>query len=345
MPAGRTGLCVHGRRGQGCDREGRALCGRERAVGGRGRSRLHMAPLARPAAAAVHATCLRSGVPASGMGPMRITAGRAGAVPSGKNRIRTMRARADAPHGRSGLEKFLDPRMKDAQARMAGRRRVKARSKIAAGMASRGIRLAGLPGHTRNDVVGLVGEMLCEDLLPRLGMGEPFHAKWRESGSSLTNGVDLVFKKGERLCAAESKHLHRSISGGGVGASSAARAVSTKVNESLTANTDSHTSAYLATLLEREFAHGAACDTRGDRKGRKDSDKRCSLLRSVIRHENYSLAVAATFDGTHDPQAADIDADISGADPRQFAEPVLALAVGVERLYDATEDMIGRFAV
>lgn len=278
------------------------------------------------------------------MGPMRITAGRAGAVPSGKNRIRIMRARASAPHGRSGLETFLGSLMEVAQARMAGRRHAKARSKIAAGMASRGIRLAGLPGHTRNDVVGLVGEMLCEDLLPRLGMGEPFHAKWRESGSSLTNGVDLVFKKGRHLCAVESKHLHRDISGGGVGASSAARAVSTEVNRSLAANTDSHTSAYLATLLEREFTHGAACDARGDRKGRESSDKRRSFLCSVIRHENYSLGVAVAFDGMHDPQAADIDAGLSVADPGQFARPVLAFAVGVERLHDATKDMIGRFS-
>lgn len=196
----------------------------------------------------------------------------------------------------------------------------------------------------RNDVVGLVGEMLCEGLLPRLGVGEPFHAKWREGGSSLTNGADLVFKKGRHLCAVESKHLHRDISGGGGGAS-AARAVSNIINTSLAANTDSHTSAYLATLLDREFKHGAACDARGDKKGREGSDKRRSFLCSVIRHENYSLGVAIAFDGMHDPQAADIDAGLSIADPGQFAKPVLALAAGVERLHDATEDMIGRFAV
>ena len=185
--------------------------------------------------------------------------------------------------------------------------------------------------------------MLCEDILPRLDMGEPFHAKWREGGSSLTTGVDLVFKKGEHLCVAESKHLHRSMGGGGAAAASAARVVSA-INKSLAANTDSHTSAYMATLLEQEFAHGAACDARGDRKGRENSDKRRSLLRSVIRHENYSLAVAATFDGMHDPQAADIDAGLSSASTEQLAKPVLAFAVGVERLHDATKGMIGRFA-
>ena len=202
-----------------------------------------------------------------------------------------------------------------------------ARSGIAAGMASRGIRLANPPGHTRNDVVGLVGEMLCAELLPCLGLGEPFHVKWKESGSSLTNGIDLVFKKGNRLCATESKHLHRSI-GGGATSASAARAVSSAMNKSLAANTDYHTTAYIGTLVEKERRRGNECDAVGDKKGRESSDRRCSFLCSVIESKNYSMGVAAVFDGPHNPEAADIDAGLSGASQDQFANPVLALPSG-----------------
>lgn len=271
---------------------------------------------------------------------MRITVRPVGVVPSGKSRIRTMCARASAT-GRNDLDDFLRSRLKVAQAKMAGIQRSKTSSNFAAGISSRGIQPVDLPSRTRNDVVGLVGEMLCEDLLPHLNIGEPFHVKWREGGSSLTNGVDMIFKKDNHLYATESKHLHRSISGS---STSAAHTISSVINKSLVANTDSHTNAYLATLLEQEFVHGAACDARGDKNGRKNSDKRYSFLCSVIRHENYSLGVAVTFDDVHNPQAADIDNSLSDASPEQFAKSVLAFAIGVDWLYDTTEDMIRGFA-
>ena len=271
---------------------------------------------------------------------MRITARPSDVTPSGKNRIRTMCAKTSAAR-RNDLDEFFKSRLKVAQARIVGIQRVNAGSNSVAGIASRGIRPVDPPRHTRNDVVGLIGEMLCEDLLPSLDIGEPFYIKWKEYGSSLTNGIDLVFKKGSRLYASESKHLHRTISGD---AASAARTVSYAINRSLAANTDYHTATHLGTLLEKESMHGAACDARSDKIGRKNSDKRYSFLCSVIRNKNYSLGVAVTFDSVHDPQAADIDARLCDASTGQFVKPVLAFALGVDQLYDATEGMIGRFA-
>ena len=232
------------------------------------------------------------------------------------------------------LEELLGLRLRDAQ-RASGA----PRGRIEAGMLSRGIRPARRAGRTRNDTVGLVGEMLCEELLPRLGIGAPFHVKWRESGSSLTRGVDLVFGKGDRLCACESKHLHSSSS-----SRAAAAAVSSTVNRALDANTDAHTAAYIGLLLKKEAVHGSACDARGDKRGSRGSAARASLLRSVIEHQRYDMGVGVVFDGARSPRAADIDARLHTADSDRFSRPVVVFAVGVECLYEATKSMIGREA-
>ena len=64
------------------------------------------------------------------------------------------------------------------------------------------------------DMIGLVGEMICETYHERCKRQVLFYAKWRETGSSRSNGVDLIFEESGRLSVIECKHVHSRQSAG-----------------------------------------------------------------------------------------------------------------------------------
>lgn len=64
------------------------------------------------------------------------------------------------------------------------------------------------------DAIGLVGEIICETYHEKCKQQALFYAKWRETGSSRSNGVDLIFEESGRLSVIECKHVHSRQSAG-----------------------------------------------------------------------------------------------------------------------------------
>ena len=58
------------------------------------------------------------------------------------------------------------------------------------------------------DVIGLAGEIVCEMYHIECEHQCLFYAKWKESGTSKSNGVDLLVEDAGRLLAVECKHAH-----------------------------------------------------------------------------------------------------------------------------------------
>lgn len=58
------------------------------------------------------------------------------------------------------------------------------------------------------DMIGLVGEIVCETYHEKCKQQTLFYAKWRETGSSKSNGIDLIFEEANKLLVVECKHIH-----------------------------------------------------------------------------------------------------------------------------------------
>ena len=202
----------------------------------------------------------------------------------------------------------------------------------------RGMRRAkAIDGPPRSDAVGLIGEMIAEEILGDLGAGEPFHIKWRASGSSAARGSDLVFKKGDSLSANECKHLHDMIHG----SPDPAVPVSAALRSALEGNSDRRMRDYLARLQRCEARYEEECRARGDRQGRVLCARRQAVLKSAIANAAYSLNAVIMFDAAHRPARGDVGSRAGAGALARFRSPVTAFLVGVDCLHDATEAAIG----
>ena len=208
----------------------------------------------------------------------------------------------------------------------------------AAGMMQRGMlqaRAAGRPA--RNDAVGLIGEMIAEDVLGDLGAGEPFYVKWRAVGSSTARGVDLVFKKGDLLSANESKHLHGTIRA----VPNPAVPVSAALKIAMARNDDRRIRCQLACLHRCEARFEEECRARGDERGRMLCAERKAVLEKAIANDAYSLNAVIVFDAAHRPARGDVGVRVDAGMLAQFKNPVTAFLVGVDGLHAAAESAIG----
>jgi len=243
-----------------------------------------------------------------------------------------------AAKGRAGrdlkkiLARQLDKARDAARARAAG----KGQTQTVARLLARGVKPAAPAAASRNDIVGLVGEILAEDSLEYLGAGEPFYAKWRLSGTSASAGVDLVFKKDGFLSACESKHAHSSVRS----ARTAAAPVARELGRALEQNPDEHTGNFLGKLILGEERHAAQCAARGDEAGRKRSMERMDVLENALGTGAYATNAAIVFDGAHSPAPAAVRSRIRPGAAKRFRNPATGFLVGVRDLHGSTEAMI-----
>ena len=271
------------------------------------------------------------------MGGAGVTARWTGAAAGAGSEIVVVGAAAEARAGQGlngVLARQLDRARDAARARAAG----KGGARAVARLRAMGLKPT-TPAATRNDVVGLVGEILAEDVLMDLGAGEPFYAKWRSSGTSASAGVDLVFKKGSRLSACEAKHAHDSVRNAPTAVAPAAR----ELNRALEQNPDAHTKDFLGKLILREERHAAQCDARGDRAGRMQSRKRSSMLEVALGTGAYATIAVVVFDGAHSPAPAAVRSRIKHGTAKLFRNPATGFLVGVRGLHDSTEYVIGAY--
>ncbi len=63
-----------------------------------------------------------------------------------------------------------------------------------------------------DDIAGLLGEAASEMYHTKCLKQAPFHIKWKDTGTSKSSGVDLIFEHAGRLVAVECKHPHVSMS-------------------------------------------------------------------------------------------------------------------------------------
>ena len=244
-----------------------------------------------------------------------------------------------AAKGRAGrdLKKILARQLGKARDAARARAAGKGQTQTVARLLARGVKPAAPAAASRNDIVGLVGEILAEDSLEYLGAGEPFYAKWRLSGTSASAGAGLVFKKDGFLSACEPGHAHSSVRSA---RTAAAPAAARELNRALEQNPDEHTENFLGKLILGEERHAAQCAARGDEAGRKRSMERRDVLENALGTGAYATNAAVAFGGAHSPAPAAVRSRIRPGAAKRFRNPATGFLVGVRDLHGSTEAMI-----
>ena len=277
--------------------------------------------------------CTRGGMGREGLFATRDSADR---VAGG--RLTVVCAAAGTGEAGGDLAGLLKRRLGDAREVAARRRDAQAGLHAAGGMMQRGMLQARAAGRmARNNAVGLIGEMIAEEVLGDLGAGEPFYVKWRAVGSSTTRGIDLIFKKDDFLSANESKHLHDSIRA----APSPAVPVSAALRSALDGNGDRRIRYHLVRLHRCEARCEEECRARGDERGRMLCAERQGILEKAIANDAYALNAVVVFDAAHKLARGGAGIRVDDGMQAQFKNPVTAFLVGVDGLHAAAESAIG----
>ena len=99
-----------------------------------------------------------------------------------------------------------------------------------------------------DDMMGLIGEIISELHQTNSTKKDPLYIKWRETGTSKSKGLDLVFHENDRVYSIECKHPHESLMK--IENKKLTSVVKT-INGGLVTHTDERTLEFLVRLLKR----------------------------------------------------------------------------------------------
>ncbi len=185
-----------------------------------------------------------------------------------------------------------------------------------------------------DDAVGLLGEAASEMHHVKCRKHTPFYIKWRDTGTSKSSGIDLIFEHAGRLVAVECKHPHASVSRSGYKASTMLRAI----RRGLWSHNDARTCTFLTRLYERYLRQKRLLDA-----GREDSSRvagRMATIKRCLMEDGVCEEVVLVADKTH-ALGADHAAFMSRLRLGQFltrSNRVSALLLFVAGLHEITEN-------
>jgi len=125
-----------------------------------------------------------------------------------------------------------------------------------------------------DDMIGLIGEITSELYHKQCEKQDPLYVKWLETGTSKSQGLDLVFSSGEKLFSIECKHPHESLNNP---ENNKEKTVLQTFEKGLKKHDDERTIEFMVRLYKRyliqsRIAEGSGLDTE-ELKEKNDFDK------------------------------------------------------------------------
>ena len=155
-----------------------------------------------------------------------------------------------------------------------------------------------------DDMMGIIGEIVSE-IHHKLCLGHnPVYVKWRDTGTSKSRGLDLLFHKNNRLISIECKHPHESLRNP---ANNALTILSKTANQGFVRHDDHRTEEFIVKLYARclentRFSDGTHSDT-------TELDNKINLLRKLMQENDWVEEVELVADKIH--YTCDISKDLS----------------------------------
>ena len=190
----------------------------------------------------------------------------------------------------------------------------------------------------RDDLDGLLGEIVSELYHTKAG-DVPFYAKWRDTGTSKSRGVDLIVERDGGLSSIECKHTHVSAAR----STDTAQTLLRVLRRGLSQHTDTRTSMFLASLYIRygnqiRLLDASDMDARQVRK-KMETIRRC-LQQNDIQGD-VDLVADNRYAGI---DYAEFESRLGLTQLNPSFGRVTALLLFVGGLYEIREDLAGHVA-
>ncbi len=106
---------------------------------------------------------------------------------------------------------------------------------------------------------------------------DPVYVKWRETGTSKSKGLDLVFHKNDQIYSIECKHPHESLHNQN---NDTTKIISTTVDRGFDSHDDHRTAEFMTKLYQRHLRERRFLI--GNNLNTTELDKKITLLKKLI---------------------------------------------------------------
>ena len=161
-----------------------------------------------------------------------------------------------------------------------------------------------------DDMMGLIGEIVSELYHKQCEKQDPLYVKWMETGTSKSQGLDLVFHSNERLFSIECKHPHESLANSD---NDKSKIILQTFVKGLKKHDDKRTVEFMVRLykrylIQKRFLEGSGMDT-------KELDKKMDLVNNLLKKndivEEINLIADKLYEQNVDKNNLDSNLDLS----------------------------------
>lgn len=191
------------------------------------------------------------------------------------------------------------------------------------------------------EIKGLIGEMILEEMV-EFHCHTLIYAKWRTSGSSKSNGLDLISYRatghGRRLVVNESKHLHDEIRK----SSSRHIAIRDKCVEAIEQSDPNHILCSLSDTIAKFGSQIAFSEATGHVTS--DLEEKYGLMEKAFSDSDYELWVSVFVDDQYCARTEYGNCISNLSEPLpEYGESLTVEIVAIKALEGTTLDLCGKF--
>jgi len=190
-----------------------------------------------------------------------------------------------------------------------------------------------------DDMMGLIGEIVSEVHHRQCMEQDPVYVKWRETGTSKSKGLDIVFHKNDQLYSIECKHPHESLNNPD---NDNIKIISRTVNRGFTSHDDHRTTEFMTKLYHRHlrqkrFLIGNHLDT-------TELDKKTTLLKRLIDNNNLVEEINLTADKIYQSStlSEDLDSNLDFNRHVLVSKSLGIVLLLIENIHDLSEEVFSK---
>lgn len=191
-----------------------------------------------------------------------------------------------------------------------------------------------------DDMMGLIGEIVCEIHHRQCMEQDPLYVKWQETGTSKSKGLDLVFHKNDQIYSIECKHPHESLNNQD---NNKTEIISRTIDRGFD-NHDDHrttefmTKLYLRHLRERRFLIGSSLDT-------TELNKKIILLKKLIDRNDLMEEINITADKIYDTPtlSKDLDSNLDFDKYILVSKSLGVVLLLIENIHELSEEVFNAY--
>ncbi len=161
-----------------------------------------------------------------------------------------------------------------------------------------------------DDMMGLIGEIVSELYHKECVKQDPLYVKWIDTGTSKSQGLDLVFHYNDRLFSIECKHPHESLANSD---NEKSKIILQTFHKGLKKHDDKRTVEFMVRLYKRYLIQKRLLD--GSGMDTKELDDKMDLVNNLLKKndivEEINLMADKLYEQDVDKNGLDSNLDLS----------------------------------